>query len=87
MTEIPNVSEKYNGETIQVALGKGDYIAGGAKGMPFLSFENPNKLRPMIAGEVWDDITDYPEIAKRCSPEDAMILLNGLPCGRNWVRT
>ncbi|MCI6024698.1 MAG: acetyl-CoA decarbonylase/synthase complex subunit delta [Methanomassiliicoccales archaeon] len=64
MTEIPNVSEKYNGETIQVALGKGDYVAGGAKGMPFLSFENPNKLRPMIAGEVWDDITDYPEIAK-----------------------
>lgn len=63
MTDIPQVSERYSGEVGETSLGKGDYVAGGAKGMPFLSFENPSKRRPMIAGEVFDDISDYPELA------------------------
>ena len=64
MTEIPQVNEKYTGTINEVTLGKGDYVAGGANGMPFLSFENKSKTRPMIAGEVWDDITDFPKIAQ-----------------------
>ena len=52
MTEIPQVNEKYTGTINEVTLGKGDYVAGGANGMPFLSFENKSKTRPMIAGEV-----------------------------------
>lgn len=63
MTQIPQVNEKYKGTINEVVLGKGDYIAGGAPGMPFLSFENPSKRRPIIAGEIWDDIKDYPELA------------------------
>ena len=63
MTQIPQMTEKYTGTINEVTLGKGDYVAGGANGMPFLSFENKSKTRPMIAGEVWDDITDYPQIA------------------------
>lgn len=63
MTDIPAVSEKYSGEIGEVVLGRGDYKAGNAKGMPFLSFENPTKRRPMIAGEVLDDISDYPKLA------------------------
>jgi acetyl-CoA decarbonylase/synthase complex subunit delta len=65
MTEIPSVSEKYAGSIGEVSLGKGDYTAGGAKGMPFLSFENTSKRRPMIAGEIVDDLTDYPELAAK----------------------
>ena len=65
MTDIPDISEKHPGQIGEVVLGKGDYITGGAKGMPFLSFENPSKRRPMIAGEVWDDIKDFPEMAQR----------------------
>ena len=63
MTEIPPVGEKYTGSIDEVAIGKGDYLAGGAKGMPFLSFENPVKRRPMIAGEVYDNLEGYPEMA------------------------
>lgn len=63
MTEIPPVNEKYTGSVTEVVLGKGDYIAGGANGMPFLSFENTSKGRPMIAGEVFDTLKDYPELA------------------------
>ncbi len=65
MSDIPQVSEKYVGTIDEVVLGKGDYIAGGAKGMPFLDFENPVKRRPMIAGEVYDYLGDYPELAAK----------------------
>lgn len=61
---IPPVGEKYPGQIGEIPVGKGDYIAGGAKGMPFLSFENSSKRRPMIAGEVFDSLIDYPELAK-----------------------
>lgn len=63
MTQIPQIAEKYTGAINEVTIGKGDYIAGGGNGLPFLSFENKSKSRPMIAGEVWDDITDFPQIA------------------------
>ena len=63
MTEIPQVAEKYKGSVTDIALGKGDYVAGGGQGMPFLSFENPSKKRPMIAGEVFDTLKDYPAMA------------------------
>ena len=61
--EIPDIRDRYSGRIAEVPLGRGNYIVGGASGMPFLSFENPSKRRPMIAGEVWDDITDFPETA------------------------
>ncbi len=63
MTDIPQVADKYGGAIDEVVLGKGDYIAGGFKGMPFLSFENPVKRRPLIAGEVYDTLEGYPELA------------------------
>jgi len=61
--KIPDVSERYSGKIGEAVLGKGDRAAGGADGMPFLSFENSSKRRTMIAGEVVDDLTDYPELA------------------------
>ncbi len=64
MSQIPDFKEKYAGRIDEVSIGKGDYIVGGYDGLPFLSFENSTKRRPIIAGEVWDDITDYPELAK-----------------------
>lgn len=63
MVEIPSVAEKYGNKVSEIHIGRGDYIAGGAEGMPFLSFENPLKRRPMIAGEVRDSLVGYPELA------------------------
>lgn len=65
MTEIPKINDNYKGTITEVVLGKGDYIAGGSNGMPFLSFENSTKRRPIIAGEIWDDLKDYPELAAK----------------------
>ena len=61
--KIPETGEKYQGKIGEVTLGKGDRIAGGADGMPFLSFENTSKRRVMVAGEVLDDVSDYPALA------------------------
>ena len=58
--KIPDVSEKYQGKICNVTLGKGDYVAGGADNMPFSS---TSKRRVMIAGEVFDDVSDYPDLA------------------------
>ena len=63
--EIPSVKEKYSGKIGETTLGKGDYVAGGSDGMPFLPFENSTKRRPMVAGEIVDDISDYPELAAK----------------------
>jgi len=63
LAEIPSVAEKYGSKVGEVPVGHGDYVAGGAGGMPFLSFENPSKRRPMIAGEVRDSLVGYPELA------------------------
>ena len=63
MTDLPPVNEKYTGTIGEVVLGKGDYIVGGAKGMPFLSFEHRTNRRPIVAGEVYDTLVDYPELA------------------------
>lgn len=63
MTEVPQTGERYTGAVTEIAIGKGDYIAGGANGMPFLSFENNSKSRPMVAGEVFDTLADYPRMA------------------------
>ena len=48
MTEIPQVTDKYAGKINEVTLGKGDYVAGGANGMPFLSFENNSKIQSYL---------------------------------------
>jgi len=60
--KIPETDEKYQGKINETDLGRG-YVAGGADGMPFLSSENTGKRRVMIAGEVVDDLSDYPELA------------------------
>ena len=53
MTDIPPVNEKYTGSIGEVVLGKGDYIVGGAKGMPFLSFlPVRNVRRPALSAKM-----------------------------------
>ena len=61
--KIPQTGEKYPGKIGDVILGKGEYVAGGSDGMPLLSFENSLKRRAMVAGEIVDDLTDYPPLA------------------------
>lgn len=62
MAKVPMPKEKWSGAVGSMALGDGSVSLGGVKGMPFLSFEDPQKHRPLLAGEVVDDISDFPSI-------------------------
>lgn len=42
-------------ELKEVVLGRGDYIAGGARSLPFLDQDGARKRRPMVFGEVLPD--------------------------------
>ncbi len=47
----------------EVALGKGDYVAGGACSLPFLDLDGARRRRPLVFGEVTDCLSDYPALA------------------------
>jgi len=64
LVNVPLPKEKWSGAIGRVVLGDGSVVAGGAKGMPFLSFEDPEPPCPLIAGEVVDHLEDFPPIAK-----------------------
>lgn len=39
----------------EVVLGRGDYVAGGARSQPFLDLDGARRRRPMVFGEVFGD--------------------------------
>lgn len=74
MVDVPIPKEKWSGRIGTVTLGataeEGGSRAkklsvGGESSMPFLSYEGAITNRPLIAGEVIDLITDYPEQVRR----------------------
>lgn len=47
----------------ELPLGHGDYVAGGACSLPFLSLDGARRRRPLVFGQVTDDLSAYPELA------------------------
>lgn len=44
-------------------IGRGDFVAGGVHTHPFLALDGAIRQRPIVFGEVWSDVTGYPEVA------------------------
>jgi len=74
MVEVPTPKERWSGKIGSVALGATPeeggtratkLVVGGEATMPFLYFEGGMPNRPLIAGEVIDLTTDFPEIVRR----------------------
>jgi acetyl-CoA decarbonylase/synthase complex subunit delta len=72
MVQVPISKEKWSGKIGVVALGANadeggtrtrKIAVGGEAGLPFLSFEG-EVCRPVIAGEVLDSLTEFPEQVK-----------------------
>jgi CO dehydrogenase/acetyl-CoA synthase delta subunit len=63
MDPFPDVSRDHRGCVREMPIGKGDYIIGGGRGLPFVSFDGPSKRRPLIVGEVLTDLSGYPSEA------------------------
>lgn len=60
---IPKTSRRPSAPLAEIALGRGDYVAGGAQSLPFLDLDGARRRRPLVFGEITDDMTDYPEVA------------------------
>jgi len=60
---LPKTSRSYAAEIEELRVGKGDYIIGGARSPAFLDLDNARHRRPVIYGEVFDSLEDYPESA------------------------
>lgn len=50
-------------ELRELRLGKGDYAVGGACSPPFLDLDGARRRRPLVFGEVTDDLASYPPLA------------------------
>jgi len=59
--QLPDVSRTYPAEIEELAIGKGDYLIGGARSPAFLDLDGARHRRPVIFGEVYDNITGYPK--------------------------
>ncbi len=60
---LPKTSVEYPSEIEELWIGKGDYVIGGARSPPFLDLDNARRRRPVIFGEVFDTLEDYPDSA------------------------
>ena len=60
---VPKTSRRPSEPLAEIALGRGDYAAGGARSLPFLDLDGARRRRPLVFGEITDDLSDYPEVA------------------------
>jgi len=70
MAKIPATNEKWSGEIGKISLGKNDLTVGGDKTLPFLEADGSSWGDFPLAGEVLDDVSAYPEIARRLFGND-----------------
>lgn len=59
--QLPDVSRTYPAEIEELAIGKGEYLIGGARSPAFLDLDGARHRRPVIFGEAYDNITGYPK--------------------------
>lgn len=89
--EIPDVSRDPVGPLAEVVLGRGDYIAGGARSIPFLDLDGARRRRPMVFGKVTDDLSGYPELAaemfsgRQTDPEEWAVMWKEIGADGVWI--
>ena len=57
---LPKTARPSDAELPEVYIGKGDYATGGARSLPFLDLDCARRRRPLVLGEVTDDLSSYP---------------------------
>lgn len=77
---IPKTSRMPVGPLKELILGRGDYVAGGSTSLPFLDLDGARHRRPMVFGEVTDDLSSYPGLAaemfsgRQADPEEWAVM-------------
>ena len=60
---LPKTSRRPCAPLKELYLGRGDYVAGGAQSLPFLDLDGARRRRPLVFGQVTDDLETYPGLA------------------------
>lgn len=60
---LPKTSRRPCAPLGELYLGRGDYVAGGAQSLPFLDLDGARRRRPLVFGQVTDDLSSYPSLA------------------------
>ncbi len=60
---LPRTSRRPCPPLEEICLGCGDYVAGGAQSLPFLDLDGARRRRPLVFGQVTDDLASYPSLA------------------------
>ena len=60
---IPKTSRRPFEPLEELYLGRGDYVAGGARSLPFLDLDGARRRRPLVFGIVTDDLDSCPALA------------------------
>lgn len=77
---LPKTSRTYAAEIEEIAVGRGDFVIGGARSPAFLDLDNARHRRPVIYGEVFDTLEGYPESAasmfsgRQADPEEWAVM-------------
>ncbi len=88
---LPKTSHRPSGTVREISLGKGDYIAGGACSVPFLDLDSARRRRPLVFGEVTDDLSNYPALAadmfsgRQTDPEEWAVMWKEIGADGIWL--
>ena len=75
----------------EIVLGNGDYVAGGARSLPFLDLDGARRRRPLVFGEVTDDLSGYPGLAaemfsgRQADPAEWAVMWREIGADGVWV--
>lgn len=89
--DIPDVSRDPAGPLSEIVLGRGDYVAGGARSLPFLDLDGARHRRPMVFGKITDDLSEYPELAasmfsgRQTDPEEWAVMWKEIGADGIWI--
>lgn len=60
---LPRTSHQPVEPLQELPLGLGEYVAGSSRSLPFLSLDGARRRRPLVFGQVTDDLGCYPALA------------------------
>lgn len=88
---LPKTSRRPCAPLGELYLGRGDYVAGGAQSLPFLDLDGARRRRPLVFGQVTDDLSSYPSLAadmfsgRQTDPEEWAVMWKEIGADGVWI--
>lgn len=88
---LPRTSRQPVEPLEELPLGLGEYVAGGSRSLPFLSLDRARRRRPLVFGQVTDDLGCYPALAtemfsgRQSDPVEWAVMWRELGADGVWI--